>query len=63
MPSKLDNYFMKKDVKKIIQFMKSDKKNRDVKINLILIKEIGRVIQSKNFKDTVLQNYLSSKLF
>ena len=54
---------MKKDVKKIIQFMKSDKKNRDVKIKLILIKEIGRVIQSKNFKDTVLQNYLSSKLF
>ena len=36
----LKKYFSKKDIKKIISFMKTDKKNFNEKINLILIKMI-----------------------
>ena len=40
--------FKKKDISKIINFMRSDKKNIDKKINLILIKSIGNTT-IKNF--------------
>ena len=63
LPNKLDNYFTKKDIKNIIQFMKSDKKNVDSRIKLILINKIGKVSKSINLKDSVLKKYLSSKLF
>jgi len=62
LPNKLNDYFTKKDVKNIIQFMKSDKKNYDSKIKLILISKIGQSIKSRTFNDSVLQNYLNSKL-
>jgi len=42
LPNKISDYFTKKDVKNIIQFMKSDKKNSDSKIKLILISKIGK---------------------
>jgi 3-dehydroquinate synthase/shikimate kinase/3-dehydroquinate synthase len=63
LPNKLDDYFTKKDVKNIIQFMKSDKKNFDSKIKLILINKIGKTLKSISLKNSVLKNYLSSKLF
>ena len=63
LPSELNDYFTKHDVKNIIRFMKSDKKNMDTKIKLILIKKIGKTTKSKSLKDSILQNYLSSKLF
>lgn len=63
LPNKLNDYFTKKDVKNIIQFMKSDKKNYDSKIELILISKIGKTIKSKSLEDFVLKNYLNSKLF
>ena len=63
LPNKLSNYFTKKDVKKIIQFMKSDKKNFNSKIKLILINNIGTTSKSISLKDTTLKNYLNSKLF
>ena len=43
--------------------MKSDKKNYDSKIKLILISEIGKTAKSINLKKSVLENYLNSKLF
>mgnify|MGYP000132562357 CR=1 FL=1 len=61
--NKLNDYFTKKDVKKIIQFMKSDKKNFDSKIKLILISKIGKTLKSRSLEDFVLKNYLNSKLF
>ena len=63
LPNKLNDYFTKKDVKNIIQFMKSDKKNFDSKIKLILISKIGKTLKSRSLEDFVLKNYLNSKLF
>ena len=63
LPNKLNDYFAKKDVKNIIQFMKSDKKNIDSKIKLILINKIGKTLKSISLKDSDLKNYLNSKLF
>jgi 3-dehydroquinate synthase/shikimate kinase/3-dehydroquinate synthase len=63
LPSKLDNYFTKKDIKKIIQFMKFDKKNSDSRIKLILISKIGKTLKSRNLVDSILKNYLNSILF
>ena len=39
---KLENYFQKKEYKKILDFMVNDKKNNDEKINFILLKNIGK---------------------
>ena len=63
LPNKINDYFTKKDVKNIIQFMKSDKKNSDSKIKLILISKIGKTLKSRSLEDSVLKNYLNSKLF
>ena len=43
------NYFGKKDVGKLLEFMKNDKKNNNNKINLILIKKIGNVVYNNFF--------------
>ena len=63
LPNKVNEYFTKKDAKKIINFMKSDKKNSDSKIKLILISKIGKTLKSKSFEDYILENYLNLKLF
>ena len=63
LPNKLGAFFTKKDVIKIIQFMKSDKKNSDSKIKLILISKIGKTLKLRNLEDFVLKNYFNSKLF
>jgi 3-dehydroquinate synthase/shikimate kinase/3-dehydroquinate synthase len=63
LPNKIDDYFTKKDVKNIIQFMKSDKKKTDSKIKLILITKIGKTLKPKGLKDLILRNYLNTKLF
>ena len=41
--------FKKNEVKKIIYFMKKDKKNTDEKINLILLNKIGKTAKPKKF--------------
>jgi len=63
LPNKLNDYFTKKDVKNIITFMKYDKKNSDSKIKLILISKIGKTLKSRGLKDSILKNYLNTKLF
>ena len=63
LPNKINDYFTKKDVKNIIQFMKSDKKKTDSKIKLILISKIGKTLKSRGLKDSILKNYLNTKLF
>ena len=47
LPNEIKNYFRKKDLNKIIYFMKRDKKNLSKKINLVLIKKIGKTIKPK----------------
>jgi len=63
LPNKISDYFTKKDLKNIIQFMKSDKKKTDSKIKLILISKIGKALNSRDLKDSILKNYLNTKLF
>ena len=61
-PLNLNNYFKKKDVNLIIKYMKSDKKNSSSKINLILIKKIGKIILDLRFDKFIIKKYLYNEL-
>tara|TARA_B100000029_G_C17513515_1_gene937200 strand:- start:430 stop:1542 length:1113 start_codon:yes stop_codon:yes gene_type:complete len=63
LPMKIRQFFKKSEVNKIINFMKKDKKNVDEKINLILIKNIGKVTKPNNFtiNDNELKKFLVSE--
>ena len=52
LPMDIKTKFIKKEVNKILNFMKKDKKNLDNKINLILLKKIGKTNEIINFKVT-----------
>ena len=54
--------FNKKDVNKIISFMKSDKKNTTKKINIILIKDFGKIKTNYQFDQNILKQFLISEL-
>ena len=45
----ISKIFKKKELNKIIYFMKKDKKNINKKINLILLKKIGKTTKPKRF--------------
>ncbi len=62
LPYKLSNYFYLSDIKKIISFMVNDKKNKSKKINLILLKKIGKPIINKNFSQKYLISFLKKEL-
>tara|TARA_Y100000590_G_scaffold436294_1_gene556704 strand:+ start:2817 stop:3914 length:1098 start_codon:yes stop_codon:yes gene_type:complete len=55
---KLEKLFKKKHINKIISFMKSDKKNNSEKINLILMKDFGRIKTDFQINPLKLKNYL-----
>ena len=59
---KLKNFFNKKDVKTIIKFMHSDKKNKSSKINLILLRGIGKPVINLNFNKKKIQSFLIREL-
>ena len=61
-PVNLKYYFKKKDINTIIKYMKSDKKNNSSKINLILIKKIGKVIIESRFSDLKIKKFISKEL-
>ena len=52
LPMNIKTKFTKKEVNKILAFMKRDKKNVDNKINLILLKKIGKANETGSFKIT-----------
>ena len=58
----LKNYFKKKDINSIIKYMKLDKKNTSSKINLILIKKIGKIFLNMKFNEFVIKKYLYDEL-
>ena len=60
--TKLNYYFNKKDLKLILKYMKSDKKNNSSKINLILIKKIGRIVLGLTFKEIKIKRFLIDEL-
>ena len=61
-PVNLNFYFKKKDIKLIIKYMKSDKKNNSSKINLILIKKIGKVILNLKYSQSKIKKFLIDEL-
>ena len=61
-PVNLSHYFKKKDVGSIIKYMKADKKNNSSKINLILIKKIGKIILGSKFKEPKIRKFISKEL-
>jgi len=50
LPMHIDKVFKKREVNKIVYYMKKDKKNFDKKINLILLKRIGSATKPAEFK-------------
>tara|TARA_B100000029_G_scaffold67804_1_gene60396 strand:- start:414 stop:1523 length:1110 start_codon:yes stop_codon:yes gene_type:complete len=50
LPSNLIRYFKKKDFNRIVEYMINDKKNNDSRINLILLKKIGKTTMPGKFK-------------
>tara|TARA_B100001063_G_scaffold201030_1_gene194307 strand:- start:723 stop:1829 length:1107 start_codon:yes stop_codon:yes gene_type:complete len=62
LPYKISNYFLTKDVNKIISFMSKDKKNKSSKINLILLKKIGSTIIDKEYTKRNLKSFLRDEL-
>ena len=62
LPIDLKKHFSKKKINELIKFMKKDKKNNSSKINLVLLKKIGKPIFSKNFNDKKLHSFLTKEL-
>ena len=61
-PVDLNFYFKKKDINSIIKYMKSDKKNNSSKINLILIKNIGKTILDLRYDQSEIKKFLTNEL-
>jgi len=49
LPSSINKYFSIKDLNKILSFMIKDKKNNSEKVNLVLLKKIGKPIFNKQY--------------
>ena len=62
MKPKIKKLFRKRHVSKIMNYMRSDKKNNSNNINLILVKDFGKIIIDFQINPTNLKKYLSSSL-
>ena len=62
LPYNLKKYFKKKDINSILKFMRTDKKNTSSKINLILIKSIGKTILNYSFSQSRLKKFFKEEL-
>ena len=59
---KLKNIYSKNNVSSLIKFMRYDKKNTSNKINLILLKDIGKPILDLNFDIKELKHFFNKEL-
>ena len=50
--------FLKKNINKILSFMKKDKKNNNNKINLVLLNKIGKATYNYQFKVPIIYKFL-----
>ena len=62
LPSNIKNYFLYKDLNKILKFMSKDKKNVSNKINLILIQKIGSTVINNEYNDFKIRKFLKKEL-
>tara|TARA_B100001121_G_C18670887_1_gene613751 strand:- start:640 stop:1740 length:1101 start_codon:yes stop_codon:yes gene_type:complete len=58
----LNKLFKQKDISKILYFMKSDKKNINKNINLILIKQIGKLSIQNFYKVAKIKKFLNDQI-
>ena len=49
LPMNINKIFKKREISKIVHFMKKDKKNVDEKINFILLSKIGKTAKLNRF--------------
>ncbi len=62
LPYKLNRFFKKKDLNKILSFMLKDKKNNSNKISLVLLKKIGKPLINKEFSKKNIALFLRKEL-
>tara|TARA_B100000686_G_scaffold343439_1_gene424286 strand:+ start:1121 stop:2221 length:1101 start_codon:yes stop_codon:yes gene_type:complete len=62
LPINLKKFFSKKNINKILSFMKKDKKNNSDKINLILLRTIGKVNYKSYFEVKKIQKFINKEL-
>ncbi len=62
LPMQIRKYFTKKDINKILSFMKKDKKNIDKKINLVLLDQLGKANYNLPYKSSTIKNFLLKEL-
>ena len=62
LPNNLRKYFSLKDINKIYNFMTKDKKNNSGRINLVLLKKIGKPVINKKYMKKNLINFLKEEL-
>ena len=62
LPYSIKKYFSIKDLNKILSFMTKDKKNNSEKINLVLLKKIGKPIFNKQYSKKKLSLFMKKFL-
>ena len=62
LPFSIKKYFSIKDLKKILYFMTTDKKNNSNQINLVLLKRIGHPVLNSKFSINILSSFLKKEL-
>ena len=62
LPFSIKKYFSIKDLKKILYFMTTDKKNNSNQINLVLLKKIGHPVTNSKFSKNILSSFLKKEL-
>ena len=62
LPSSIKKHFSIKDLNKILSFMIKDKKNNSEKINLVLLKKIGKPFFNKQYSKKKLSLFLKKIL-
>ena len=58
----VNKYFSKINTKKIISYMRNDKKNDSEKINLVILKKIGSIELKKRFSEKKIRLFMREKL-
>ena len=62
LPRELNKFFSKSYLNKIVSFMQKDKKNHTNKINLVLLRKIGKPYFSLNFDNKKLLKFIKDEL-
>ena len=62
LPCEVSNYCSKNDLNKIISFMQKDKKNSSSKINLVLLKDIGKPLFNLHYDYKKIKSFIKKEL-